>query len=35
MESSPLLSAGILFLFVAVLMVPIASRLGIGAVWGI
>ncbi|MCW2481679.1 glutathione-regulated potassium-efflux system protein KefB [Candidatus Symbiopectobacterium sp. NZEC135] len=34
MESSPLLSAGILFLFVAVLMVPIASRLGIGAVLG-
>lgn len=34
MEISPLLSAGILFLFVAVLMVPIASRLGIGAVLG-
>ncbi|MGK2959719.1 MAG: glutathione-regulated potassium-efflux system protein KefB [Candidatus Malihini olakiniferum] len=34
MESSPMLSAGILFLFVAVLMVPIAGRLGIGAVLG-
>ncbi|MFB6421746.1 MAG: glutathione-regulated potassium-efflux system protein KefB [Candidatus Malihini olakiniferum] len=34
MESSPILSAGILFLFVAVLIVPIAGRLGIGAVLG-
>lgn len=34
MESFPLLSAGILFLFVAVLMLPIASRLGIAAVLG-
>ncbi|MFB6434493.1 MAG: glutathione-regulated potassium-efflux system protein KefB [Candidatus Malihini olakiniferum] len=34
MESSPILGASILFLFVAVLMVPIAGRLGIGAVLG-
>ncbi|SLM64843.1 MULTISPECIES: glutathione-regulated potassium-efflux system protein KefB [Dickeya] len=32
--SSSLLNAGVLFLFVAVLMVPIAARLGIGAVLG-
>ncbi|MBP2845070.1 glutathione-regulated potassium-efflux system protein KefB [Dickeya oryzae] len=34
METSSLLNAGVLFLFVAVLMVPIAARLGIGAVLG-
>ncbi|KHT15152.1 glutathione-regulated potassium-efflux system protein KefB [Pectobacterium carotovorum] len=34
MESSALLTAGVLFLFVAVVAVPIAARLGIGAVLG-
>lgn len=34
MESSPLLIAGLLFLFAAVVAVPIAQRLGIGAVLG-
>ncbi|MEE3664715.1 glutathione-regulated potassium-efflux system protein KefB [Brenneria sp. g21c3] len=34
MESSTLLTAGVLFLFVAVLAVPIAARIGIGAVLG-
>ncbi|MEQ9861350.1 glutathione-regulated potassium-efflux system protein KefB [Pectobacterium cacticida] len=34
MDSSSLLSAGVLFLFVAVLAVPIAARLGMGAVLG-
>ncbi|WP_315709136.1 glutathione-regulated potassium-efflux system protein KefB [Brenneria uluponensis] len=34
MESSSVLSASVLFLFVAVLMVPIAARMGIGAVLG-
>ncbi|MFE8100581.1 glutathione-regulated potassium-efflux system protein KefB [Brenneria goodwinii] len=34
MESSTLLTAGVLFLFVAVVAVPIAARLGIGAVLG-
>lgn len=34
METSSVLSAGVLFLFVAVLAVPVAARLGIGAVLG-
>ncbi|MDU5849282.1 MAG: hypothetical protein E6Z45_16655, partial [Cronobacter sakazakii] len=34
MEGSDLLLAGILFLFAAVVAVPIAARLGIGAVLG-
>lgn len=34
MEGSPLLTAIILFLFAAVVAVPIAQRLGMGAVLG-
>lgn len=34
MEGSDLLTAGVMFLFAAVAAVPLASRLGIGAVLG-
>lgn len=35
MAGSDLLLAGVLFLFAAVIAVPLASRLGIGAVLGL
>ena len=35
MEGSNLLLAGVLFLFAAVVAVPLAARLGIGAVLGL